>query len=238
MLLATACGGDQARLAGTAQVTPFEPPDAGQVETDAATSPDETSTSAANGMTHCKITPQWLEPHKQCSMDADCETVAYRSSCCPTQQLVGVSRADADLVQACADEAPTPCNQSMCLGHPDRTEDGRAVQADFSNVAVHCVQNTCQTTVTTRPCGKDLNCNADEVCVVYENVPGSPPAVPGTGANAGYSYACRQNSCGDKRLDCTCAHALCDSLQDVLRRCAVDLTDAAEGDVYCGWLRQ
>jgi hypothetical protein len=238
MLLATACGSEQAHLAGTAEVTPFEPSDAGQVETDADASAEETSTSAANGTTRCKITPQWLEPHKQCSADADCETLAYRSSCCPTQQLVGVSRTDADLVQACADEAPAPCNQSMCLGHPDRAEDGRAVQSDYSNVAVHCVQNTCQTTVTTRTCGKDLSCKADEVCVVYENVPGSPPAVPGTGANAGYSYACRQNSCGDKPLDCTCAHALCDSLQDVLRRCAVDLIDAAEGDVYCGWLRQ
>jgi hypothetical protein len=238
MLLATACGADQARLAGTAEVTPSEFADAGPVEADAATSPDETSTSAANETPHCKITPQWLEPHKQCSVDADCETVAYRSSCCPAQDIVGVSRADADTVQACADEAPAPCNNSTCVQRPDRAEDGRAVQADFSNVAVRCVQNTCQSSVTTRACGKDLNCNADEVCVVYENVPGSPPAVPGTGANAGYSYACRQNSCGDKRLDCTCAHALCDSLQDVLRRCAVDFTEAAEGDVYCGWLRQ
>jgi hypothetical protein len=166
-------------------------------------------------------------------VDADCETVAYRPNCCPAQQIVGVSHTDADQVQACADEAPAPCNSNSCAGRPDRAEDGRAVQTDFSNVSVHCVDNACQTSVAKRACGNSLTCEADEVCVIYVNVPGSAPPDPDSGENALFTYACQKNSCGDKRLDCSCAQALCDARADVPRRCAVDFTQASQSDVFC-----
>jgi hypothetical protein len=232
-----ACAGNEAQRASTSVVTPSETPDAAQSDTDPATDSDG-GPSAQHSAALCTITPQWLRPHKECSVDADCETVAYRPTCCPAQQIVGVSHTDADLVQACADEAPAPCNNNKCSGYPDRAEDGRAVQTDFSDVAVHCVDHACRTAVTKRACGKSRTCETDEVCVIYRNIPGSAPPIPGSGENALFTYACEKNSCGDKRLNCSCAQPLCDSRTDAPRRCAVDLTTASEADVYCNLVNE
>jgi hypothetical protein len=230
MLLA-ACAGDESQRASTAVVVPSATPDAAQSDVNPATDGD--GGPAGSSTATCTITPQWLRPYKACTVDADCETVAYRQTCCPAQQIVGVSHTDADQVQACADQAAAPCNNSSCAGRPDRAEDGRAVQTDFSDVTVHCVDNACQTAVAERACGKSLTCEAGEVCVIYQNVPGSAPPLPDSGENALFSYACAKNSCGDKHLDCSCAQALCDSRADVPRRCAVDFTQASQSDVFC-----
>jgi hypothetical protein len=225
-MLLTACAGQESSQRGTAVV---DPPDAGQQESDAASTADMTPASSAA----CKITPSWLEPHKQCDADSDCQVIGYRTGCCPAEQVVGIAKLDADEVQACADEAPPVCpTTASCKGGLSRAEDGRATRDNLDNVAVSCVDHVCTTKVTKRPCGNALSCDSDEVCVVYQNTPNSVPSSPDTGNNALFSYACIKNDC-QQHLDCKCAQALCDLRQDAQRVCAIEFADAHEGDVEC-----
>ncbi|HEY2735338.1 MAG TPA: hypothetical protein VGI70_15180, partial [Polyangiales bacterium] len=177
----------------------------------------------------CKISSDWLMPYKQCDVDDDCQVGAYRTNCCVNQIVVGIAKNDGDTVQACADQAPPVCpNSGGCSTAPDRAEDGRAV-GDLNDVEVHCVDNVCRSQVAMRACGPMLTCQIDEVCTIYENVPGSMSATPGQ--NAVYTYQCDKNPCPSERLDCSCAQSLCDAKTDALRMCTIEF--ASESDVYC-----
>jgi len=222
-MLLTAC---TAQGAGTSAVTVATGTDAGQDETesDAATSGAQMPSGPP-----CKVSESWLQPHKMCKADSDCTTVNYRTSCCATEQVVGVNHMDVDQVQACADNAPPICMAAdSCNGMESRAEDGRSPNADLTNVAASCIDNICQSKVTTRSCGT-ASCQADELCVVYQNTAGTQS--DGTG-NALFGYACLKNPC-QQQLDCTCAQTLCDARADVVRTCSVKFATANEGDIFC-----
>lgn len=186
---------------------------------------NERDSSTLETAVRCKVEPL-LEAHKDCTRDVDCELLAYRDGCCDPKRVVGIARAGAEDVRACADGAPAVC---ACTPLPSRAEDGRVAEVDGVGVMAVCDKGRCASRVSTRRCGVSLECAAHELCVSYENVPGQR-GDPSSGDNALLSFVCVANPC-TTALACECASSACDARADVPRKCELEL--ATESDVIC-----
>lgn len=181
----------------------------------------------------CLVNSEYLAGHKRCSVDAECAPFTYQSTCCPEAEktLVSIAAADAEEVQACADSIKVVC---ACHDGLTRAEDGRVV-TDSSPAIVRCVQDKCVSSIGPRSCGSRTTCGAHEICVTYENVPGSAPPDPDSPDNSYLTYKCVPNPCQDQ-LDCGCVQPICDARNDVPRKCEIKRN--AESDATCSAVRE
>lgn len=177
----------------------------------------------------CVLTRDFVEEHKACTADADCTVFEYLPKCCAEVSVVGIANSDLETAQACSDATSAVCNCSKGL---KRTEDGRVVTAS-SPATVQCIEAQCVSRVSQRQCGATHQCNAGEICVSYENVPGGFLPDPDSKDNALLTFRCEPNPCsgGDGKLACDCAKPLCDARNDVERMC--EIKHNAEVDLSC-----
>ena len=216
-----ACQAQEARDVVPVSVMPNEDAGTGDASAEDADKPMSSS------MRPQACTAKDVSRHKVCTQDADCQVFAYRPSCCATQVVVGAAIDDADELQACVDNAPPVC--ADCPVEPTRAEDGRVVVGD--DVVARCVSGECTAQVETRACGSNQRCQADELCVMTENVKDPRPGdAPAPDNDALKTYTCEPNPCGAD-IECGCAQSLCDERKDRLRQC--EITFSADADVVC-----
>jgi hypothetical protein len=171
----------------------------------------------------CVVSPDYLLDRKACNTAADCEQFTFVPVCCMEVHVVGVARDRLAEVQTCASDNDNVC---ACAPSLKRAEDGRVVTNE-SPAALACIENQCVTRIAERSCGATKRCRADEICVVYDNVPGGIPPDPDSQDNAYLTFKCEPNPCGD-RLDCDCALQLCKARNDAERTCQIKNVDNAD----------
>jgi hypothetical protein len=175
----------------------------------------------------CVVDDDYVSARKTCNSDADCSTFEYQPACCAEQHLfVGLASSDLEEAEICLATNKVACR---CDPGLKRAEDGRVVN-EGSTTGVQCIDQRCTSRVTERQCGAKRICNANEICVTYENVPGGTPPDPDSGDNALLTFRCEPNPCS-VRLDCTCAQTLCDAWKDVMRKC--EIKNNEESDLTC-----
>jgi hypothetical protein len=157
---------------------------------------------------------------KSCKVDTDCKVIQQQIDCCGTYRAMGIAKASATRFSQCA-PAASSFPECGCASRPTQADDGRSnANFDLSDVGVRCDGGACRSYVKTRACGTmALTCNDGQLCVGYQTT---------IGPNTDVEYTCSDNPCSDK-LDCECAHGLCDLRSDVQRTCGLDFM----ADVFC-----
>lgn len=176
---------------------------------------------------HCPpFDTTYVEGHKACASDDDCEVIPVRWKCC-TETLVGIAselRADFDACDPSRPGEPPP--ECTCDSELVRAEDQRlSTLADHADTEVVCLAGRCQTRVTARSCAELGSCAKGELCVGYQS------AKPGVAVE----HQCVFNPCSDL-LSCECAQDVCTNLSEQERSCAID--DVVDSDVFCKIVRR
>jgi hypothetical protein len=190
---------------------------------------DETDTKQASDPRPRKVVdagPQcapfnaaYRDDFKACEVDADCEVAEVESGCKGKLGVFGVATAQREEFNECV---PDVDSLPACIGGQDpvRAEDKRvAAEPDLANVEARCVEGSCQTQITERPCGSpELVCTRFQLCVSFLNA-GLP------------KFTCVDNPCGNKPLDCECAEDVCVAAGEGVHTCQAGAIE--KSDVYC-----
>jgi len=161
----------------------------------------------------------YRDDFKVCEVDADCEVAEVEFGCQGKRGVYGVATADREEFNECVPDAES---LSACMGRqaPARAEDKRVAAPDLANVEARCVEGSCQTRITERPCGSpELVCTRVQLCVSFLNAMGVP------------QFTCVDNPCGNKPLDCECADPVCVAAGEGVHACAAGQVE--DSDVFC-----